>query len=289
MPVVLPIAAASSNHLNPAMRFPVSVCLATMLFGSLAPAQVPGNAPPPVSSDVIFIVAMTPESVTDGVETEVALTVAYDLTSAPEAVIDLAANTLRPESFSTFTSLRVTQGSGTVTVQGKLTPRFWTANIVPRVKALLVVAGDPLMPRKATASDGKAMAVVLRPNASETYAVNPNPSVVHENGVRIKSITPDRFVEGQPIDVEVVVNYELRSSDVGELGLNFSRGMANSYFSVTRLQVNAGSGEAVLRGRVVPKRTGKLPFAKLHVILNEFPKRQRTVALASDDETVEVR
>jgi hypothetical protein len=273
----------------PAAFWLVLACLAAAMARAQVPPTSVTPATPPTSKDAVFIVAMAPESLVDGIETEVELTVAYELTSKPEAIIELAANNLRPQSASPFTSQRVTQGSGTVTVRGKLTPRFWTDNIVPRVTALLVVPGVELTQRKAVASDNKAVLVTLRPNPSETYTVNPNPSVVHEDGVRIKSITPDRFVDGQAVELEVVVSYDLRSRETGELTLNLSRGVANSYTSVIKLEVKASNREAVLRGRVVPKRTGTLPFAKIQVNLFELPRRTRSIPLANDSETVEVK
>ena len=260
---------------------------------AVAQAQVPTrtrkSTTPPVSKDALFIVSMTPESLVDGVETEVELVVAYELKSAPEALIEVAANNLKAQSFTPFTSQRVTQGNGMATVRGKLTPRYWTANVVPRITAFIVIPGAEVTSRKVVASDTKAVIVALRPNPPETYAVNPNPSVVHEDGVRIKSLRPQSFVEGQEVDVEVTVTYDLQSREVAELTLGFSRGRASAYFPVTKLQVQRGQGEVVLRGRVTPQRTGSLPFAKLHINLSEFPRRERSVALATDSETVEVR
>jgi len=53
--------------------------------------------------------------------------------------------------------------------------------------------------------------------------------------------------------------------------------------------VQAGQGDVVLRGRLMPKRTGQLPFMKVQVNLLETPRRPRSSPLASDGETLEVR
>jgi hypothetical protein len=269
------------------MRFLTAVA-SLLLFGvSLIRAQAP-SAPPAAAKDTVMVVGMSPASFVDGVETEVEVKVAFELDAQPEGVIEIGANTLTARGFSSFASQRVVRGSDIVTLRGKFTPRFWTANIVPRLSAMLVVPGEELTQRKVMASDNKAITVTLRPNPSETYAVNPNPSVVREDGLRIKSITPDRFVEGQPVIVEVVVSYELVSREAGEINLGFSQGRANAYSSSVKQQVSAGQGEIVIRGRVVPKRTGNLPFMKIHVNMAEFPRRPRFTPLASDAETVEV-
>lgn len=85
------------------------------------------------------------------------------------------------------------------------------------------------------------------------------------------------------------MSYELLSREEAELNLGFSQGRPNSYSSTGKLNVKAGKGEVVLHGRVVPKHTGNLPFAKVHVTMTEFPKRSRSAPLASDSDLVEVR
>ena len=271
-----------------AMRWFAATLWWIACLGATARAQVVTKSPPPPEAkELVFIVAVSPTSFVDGVQTEVEVTVAYDLQAKPEALIEIGSNTTRPHAFSPFASQRVEQGSGTIIVRGKFTPRFWTSNVVPRISAHLVVSGEQVTQRKSLASDQKAFALALRPNPSATYSVNPSPSVVYEDGLRIKSIRPAQLVEGQPVDIEVVVSYELLSREVGEMTLGFSS-RPNAYAAVDRQQVKIGKGEIVLRGRVVPRRTGSLPFAKLQVSLLEFPKRLPSAVLALEAETVEV-
>lgn len=236
-----------------------------------------------------MIVGVMPATLTDGVETDVEVTVAYELDAQAEALLEIGSNSLSPRGFSPFGSQRITKGAGTITVRGKLTPRFWTNNIVPKISAFLVVPGDQVTQRKVAASDQVAIAVALRPGAAESQPVNPNPSIVYEDGLRIKSVNPVHFVAGQAADVEVVVSYELLSRETGEVSLLCTQGRPNGYVLLTKQQVSAGKGEVVLRGRVQAQRTGSLPFMKIQVNMSEFPRRPRTSMLGSDSETVEVR
>lgn len=156
---------------------------------------------------------------------------------------------------------------------------------------MLVVAEGALTQRKSVASDQKKLVLTLRPGAPETQPKNPNPRDVYEDGIRIKSISPDTFVADQPVEITVVVSYELLSREEAELGVGFSRGFASGYSigSRSKTVVKIGKGELTLRALVTPRRTGSLPFGKVHVNMIEFPHRERTSVLASDAETVEVR
>jgi hypothetical protein len=248
-----------------------------------------GQTPAAVNS--VLIVGMTPAALVDGVETEVEVTVAYEFSSHDRGLLEICSNHLRAQSMVPFASQELGRGTGTVTLKGKLTPRFWNNQVPAKISAMLVVAEGALTQRKSVASDQKKLTLSLRPGAPETQPKNPNPRDVYEDGIRIKSISPETFVADQPVELTVVVSYELLSREEGELGLGFSRGSAPGYSvsSQSKARVKIGKGEVTLRAMVTPRRTGSLPFGKVHVNLVEFPRRERTSVLASDAETVEVR
>ena len=251
-------------------------------------AQV-GTTVPPAARNAVLIVSMTPETLVDGVETDVQVTVAYELNSHDKGLVELTSNAMRSQAMSPFASQVVAKGSGTITISGKLTPRHWNDITPAKLGAFLVVSDGELTKRIPAASDQKRLVLALRPGAPETQAKNPNPRQVYEDSVRIKSISPSSFVVGQRVEVTVVVSYELLSREEAELGLGFSRGLAPGYSVASRTRIGIGKGEITLKGWMIPYRTGTLPFAKVHVTLVEYPRRERTAALANDAETVEVK
>lgn len=274
-------------------RFLVRLFRALLAVGlvsaaSTGVAQSGANAPAP-ARNAVLIVAMTPATLVDGVETEVEVTVAYELGSHDKGLVELTSNALRAQSMSPFASQPVSKGSGTITIKGRLTPRHWN-NVTPaKLGAFLVVSDGELTKRTAAASDQKRLTLALRPGASETQPKNPNPRDVYEDGLRIKSISPESFVAGQRVEITVVVAYELLSREEAEIGVGFTRGVGPGHTIATRTRVEIGKGELTLRGWVTPQRTGSLPFGKVHVNMVEYPRRERTAVLASDAETVEVK
>lgn len=259
------------------------------LLTTFALASALSAAEPAGRKDTLMIVGVTPDAFVDGIATDVQVKLAYELVTRAEAVVEIAANTLRPQGMSSISSTRVQQGSGFVTLKGTIVPRFWTRNVPARISAFLVFENPQPPLRAVSASDETRIAVVLRPGAPEQQAVNPNPGQIHEDGIVIESITPDTFIDGQPVEIEVKVRYELRSRERGEINLGSSDGRASGYRIIGRTQVPAGKGEAVVRGRFLPKRTGTLPVARVHVNLSEFPHRPRWSPLATDAEIVDVR
>lgn len=259
-----------------------------VLAASVGKAQpaTPSNSGP---RNAVMIVSMTPETVVDGVETEIEVTVAYELNSHDKALVELTSNAMRAQSMSPFASQPVSKGSGTVTIKGKVTARHWNGTVPTRLGAFLVTMDNERMQRVALANDLTRLGVTLRPGAPETQATNPNPRDIYEDGIRIKSISPNTFVAGQRVEITVVVSYELLSREEGEIGLGFSRGVAPGYSITSRTRVPIGKGEATLKGWVTPQRTGSLPFGKVHVNLVEYPHRERFSPLANDSETVEVK
>jgi hypothetical protein len=258
------------------------------LVSSVA-AQVPSTSGSPATRNAVLIVAISPEIMVDGVETEVEVTVAYELNSHDKGLVELTSNALRSQSMSPFASQPVAKGSGTISIKGKLTPRFWNEIAPAKVGAFLVVSDGELTKRTAAASDQTRVTLTPRSGAPETQAKNPNPRHVYEDALRIKSISPDTFVAGQRVEVTVVISYELLSREAGEIGLGFSRGLSPGYSVASHTRVQSGKGELTLKGWVTPQRTGTLPFGKVHVNLVEYPRRERTAVLANDAETVEVK
>jgi hypothetical protein len=259
-----------------------------LLAGALCPAQ-PVSPVPAGALNSVLIVSVLPETLVDGVESDIEVTIAYELTSSDKALVELTANTMRAQSMSPFASQLVPKGSGTVTIKGKLTARHWNTVAPARLGAFLVVMDSERMQRSALANDQRRLALALRSGAPETQATNPNPSVVYEDAIRIKSISPATFMAGRRVEITVVVSYELLSREEGEIGLGFSRGVATGHTIASKTRVPIGKGETTLKAWVTPQRTGSLPFGKVHVTLVEYPHRQRYSPLANDAETVEVR
>ena len=265
------------------MRF--FVLLALVLLGTVAASAQPKPAP----QDTILIIGVSPDSFQDGEEAIVEVTVAYDLTSYGEAAIDLTANELRAQAFSPVGTTRVKRGTGTATITGKLTPRYWTSTTPAKIGANLTGADDALAPRKIVAHDDTRITVARRPHPPESDPVNPNPADVYDDNVVIKSVSPEVLIEGQETEVAVTIAYELLSREAGEINLGFNAGRGNGYTIIGSTVIKIGQGETIVRARLVPMRTGKLPFAKIFVNLSEYPHRQKWSPLAGDSRAVEVR
>lgn len=267
---------------------PALVCFAwcgTVWAQPVAPKPIAISLPSP---NALMIVGVTPVTFADGIETEVAVTVAYELVDAPAALIEIVSNAVPAQKIHPFASQRVEKGSGTITLREKFRPRFWTPTLVPKIGAALIVPDVEFAPRKAVAADQRRITLTLTPETDAAEVARPASPVIAEDGISIKSIVPDRFVEGQAVDVEVTVSYELLSHEGAEIVLGFSNGRATGYSSAARVPVKIGRGEIVLRGRMMPKTSGALRFAKVHVDLFEVPRRIPSVAIANDAETVRV-
>lgn len=264
------------------MRFLFLILAAALLVLGTARGQ-------PSFADTILIVAISPEQFEDGKEATVEVTVAYDLTSFDEAVIELTANHLMAQGFSSIGNLRIKRGSGTTKVTGRFVSRYWTSNAPARLGASIIGSADPLVDRRILASDRIRIRLARRPHPPETDPTNPNPAVVYDDSIAITSVAPEILSEGEETEVTVTVAYELLSREQGEINLGINAGSGNSYTIIGSTLIKIGTGEAVVRARVVPQRTGKLPFAKIFVNLSEYPHRKSWSPLAEDSHPLEVR
>lgn len=239
------------------------------------------------AGDTVLIVGVSPETFDDGRETEVTVTVAYDLVSFDEAEVQLGANDLRAQGFGHFAYAKVTKGTGIITIPGKFVPRHWGAATPARIAAYLSGGDNSLTRKRPVASDEVRIAVTPR-SQPELATHNPNPSTTYEDALRIVSVSPETLVAGQEAEVEVTVAYELLSREEGEINLGHSGGRGNGYVIAGKARVSIGKGETVVRARIIPVKTGKLAFTKLFVNLSEFPHRESWAPLAHDSHTVEL-
>jgi hypothetical protein len=256
---------------------------------ALALLSAVASSAQPNTEDAILIIGISPESFEDGKESPVDVTIAYDLTSSDEAVLDLGSNELMAHGFQPVAHTLVKKGNGTVTISGKLVPRYWSSSAPAKVSAHLTIDDDSPSRRRVLAADNTRIVVTRRARPPESDPRNPNPSVIYDDTVSIKSVTPDNFVAGQETEVAVTVAYELLSREEGEINLGCNLGRGNGYQIIARTLVKIGSGETVVKARFVPTRTGKMPFAKIFVNLSEYPHRQSWAPLANDSHTLEVR
>jgi hypothetical protein len=246
------------------------------------------SAPGPGPRDALMIVGISPNTFVDGEEAVVEVSVAYELVSADLAAVNVLSNELNAQAYSPFADARIRKGSGVIKLTGKIVPRYWTAGAPAKLSAHIVVADDALSPRRLVGVDEVRLAVAKRAGPSETAVKNPNPSVVYEDTIMIKSVMPEDFVEGQETEVVVTVTYELFSREEGEINLGANEGRGNGYSIIGTTRIKMGAGEAVLRARLKPMRTGSLPFAKIFVNLSEYPHRQHWQPLANDSHAVGV-
>ncbi len=249
-------------------------------------AQPQSISPP---ADAILIIGVSPESFLDAQETEVTAIIAYHLTSSEEGMINLNSNELHAQAFSPFAHLRVKRGSGTVSVSGKMMPRYWSSNAPAKISVSLnSITDDPVIQRRPLATDDTVIAVAKPERPPENDPRNPNPSVVYEDTITIKAVKPERLIEGQETEITVTVAYELLLREQGQINLGYSEGRGNGYRIVGSTLIEIGTGEATLQARIVPVKTGPLPFSKIFVNLSEYPHRQRWAPLAGDSQAVEI-
>jgi hypothetical protein len=263
--------------------------LSLITFVALLGSIVAQPSSRPTHADTILIVGISPASFVDGREAEVTVTVAYDLVSFEEAAIDVSSNEMRAQSFSPFTHTLVKKGTGTTTLSGKLTPRYWTSLTPAKIAASLSANDGTQLHRRVLARDDIRIDVARRTQPPERDPENPNPSQVYDDTIAIKSVSPENLVEGQETEITVNVAYELLSREEGQINLGFNAGRGNGYRIVGSTLIKIGAGETVVRARIVPTRTGKLPFAKIFVNLSEYPHRPKWSPLAGDSHTVEVK
>ncbi len=235
---------------------------------------------------MIFITSLTPTAVTEEEEIEIVATVSYDLKSAETAVIDLNFNLRSPQGMSSMASAVVKNGSGTVTLKARLTPRLWSDTISFKAMASLARVDEQLM-RRMIASDEVKIPVA---KSGRTGAARSTPEVekIFENGIRIVSIAPDTFQEGVSTEIAVTVDYELLSREEGIISLGSNAGRPTGYVIIGKASVKMGKGTTVLKAKLVPKKTNELPFGKIHVGLSEYPHPKRWSPLAVDSLTVAV-
>jgi hypothetical protein len=248
----------------------------------------PLRAAAPDAGDAILIVGVSPGKFADGREAQVKVTVAYNLVSADEAVVELGSNNMHVRGFSLIAYSRVKKGNGTIIIPGTFTPRYWTANAPAKLSVNLSGGGDPLVRNIPLASDDTRIVVPPRA-APEKDPKNPNPSILYEDTIEITSVSPDSLVEGVETEVTVTVAYELLSREQGEINLGSSGGRGNGYQILSSTIVPIGRGEATLRARFVPTKTGALPFSKVFVNLSEYPHRETWSPLGGDSHVVEIR
>ena len=74
------------------------------------------------AGDTVLIIGVSPATFDDGRETEVTVTVAYELVSFDEAEVQLGANDLHPQGFGHFAFTKVKKGTGTITLRENLCP-----------------------------------------------------------------------------------------------------------------------------------------------------------------------
>lgn len=240
-------------------------------------------------ADAVLIVQISPESFVDAQTTEVTVTVAYNLTSSDEGIIDLSSNELRAQAFSPFAHLRVKKGSGMATLSGKMMPRYWTSNAPAKVSVILRSStDDPVIHPRPLAGDDLAITVARPARPPESDPKNPNPSDIYEDTITIKSVTPDQLREGQETEMTVTVAYELLSRAEGQINLGYSEGRGNGYRIIGSTLIKIGTGEVTLQARIMPTKTGPLPFSKIFVNLSEYPHRQTWAPLAGDSQVVEI-
>jgi len=215
------------------------------------------------------------------------VTVAFDLVSFDEAEIQLGANDVHAQGFGHFAYAKVKKGTGTITIPGKFVPRHWGASTPARIAVHLSGGDNSVTRKRPVASDEIRIAVVPR-SQPELAPHNPNPSTVYEDTLRIVAVSPEVLIAGQETEVAVTVAYELLSREAGEINLGHSGGRGNGYVIAGKARVSIGTGETVVRARITPVKTGKLPFTKLFVNLSEFPHRETWSPLANDSHTVEL-
>lgn len=255
-----------------------------LLLATLVRAQ-----PQPAPADAILIVGISPETFVDAQETEVTVTIAYHLDSSDEGVIDLSSNELQANGFSPFAHHRVQKGSGTVSLTGKMMPRYWTPSVPAKIHvSLRSSTADPVIQRRPLASDDMTIAVARPDRPPEKHPENPNPSEVYADTISIKSVTPVKMREGQETLVTVIVTYELLSREEGQINLGYNEGRGNGYRIIGSTLIKIGQGEATLQAKILPAKTGPLPFSKVFVNLSEYPHRQSWSPLAGDSQVVEI-
>jgi len=262
------------------------VCLFSLCAIASLQAQPKGIAED-LAGDTILIVGISPANFDDGRETEVNVTVAYNLVSFDEAEIQLGTNALQAQGFSDFAFAKVKQGTGTITIPGKFVPRHWGAATPARIAAYLTGGDNSLTRKRPVAADQVRITVAPR-SQPESDSHNPNPSTTFEDTLRIVAVSPEILIAGQKTEVEVTVAYELLSREAGEINLGHSGGRGNGYVIAGNARVSIGKGEIVVHASLTPVKTGKLPYTKLFVNLSEFPHRETWSPLANDSHTVEL-
>jgi len=101
--------------------------------------------------------------------------------------------------------------------------------------------------------------------------------------IRIVSVTPAKpVVVGVKNEFTVEVEYDLRSSEKGEVNLGFSAGDDDRYRVVKVKDVKRGAGSLTLKAKAVPRRWGERGFFFCHVNLSKRPHDNVWKALVMD-------
>jgi hypothetical protein len=108
------------------------------------------------------------------------------------------------------------------------------------------------------------------------------------DGLTILGCEPERVVADQEQEVSVVIVYDLKSAEHGEINLGFNADDPNAFKIVTSKIVDKGKGQVVLTARVTPRYWGEHVFFKAYANLSEHPHTTEWAPLANDAEPLEV-
>ena len=101
--------------------------------------------------------------------------------------------------------------------------------------------------------------------------------------VRIVNVTPAKpVVAGVKNEFTVEVEYDLQSSEKGEVNLGFTAGDDDRYRVVKVKDVKRGAGSLTLKAKAVPRRWGERGFFFCHVNLSKRPHDEVWKPLVAD-------
>lgn len=264
-----------------------NVFIVLFAFAALSGIWLTAFGDEPFIDDVVMITDISPHSVTSGDEVEVTVKVAYALRSCASGAIRLTANTLEPNGDHTIASAPVKKGLGEVTLTARIVPRYWSHVVPFGVNAALVVPFGDTFQTKALSVD--RMNFKIAPAMSSGGAGSlPPVYATYVDGISILSVAPESYAEGIEQEIVVRVGYELLSREEGEIGLGVSDGRPASRLMIGRTRVKIGKGEAEVHGRFVPIKTAGLPFARLLLTLDEYPRAKVSIPLGWDEGSIEV-
>ena len=110
-----------------------------------------------------------------------------------------------------------------------------------------------------------------------------------DDTISIQSVTPDSGLDADTeTDFVVTVEYELVSSDSGELGIGFNSAEVGRYHmhSAAKALVDKGPGEHQFNVTVVTKDWGAAGDFEVYVNLSEHPHESVWTPLATDSQAL---